>query len=383
MDQEITDIFAEYENTISNDLILELNSPDADIHPIKPWRKHSAPSRIFCLSDVFLEWYLFDSDNEKNIKTFLELEGLTDIFTEQQFMDLMCGKAYLDDTNDSLINFIALKTPFYISTGKLIKLNSMTHKPGQYMIKNNLDIANQSAKIKTQKKEKIREKKNANKKIYYTTNKKIIAEKSKIYRETHREEIKARKKLYQETHKEEIAERRKKYRETNKEKIRAKNKKYRLEHPELDKQRAQKPQRKKYMQEYHKRYAEQNSEAVQKQKKAWYEANKERLAEQDKERRQKLKQSAESAQKICAAYVFLLALRKSDYKQYLELYTSQQKPLINMLKVCPALQSMDINLCPLCNPDCENNLCECCNQKVLTLPNIIPELQRIATELQK
>ena len=223
----------------------------------------------------------------------------------------------------------------------------------------------------------------AHHKIYYATNRELIAKKNKIYRETHQEEIKKRKKQYEIAHKEEISERRKKYREARKAEIREKSKKWREEHPEYDKQRAQRPQRKKYMKEYRKKYIKQNREAVQKQKRAWYEANKAILAEREKERRQKLKQQSENALKICAAYLFLLQLRKTDKAQYQMLYRPQQKPLIQMLKICPALQNMDASLCPFCNSECNNSVDACCNHKVLELSGAVDKIKQIASGLIK
>lgn len=229
-----------------------------------------------------------------------------------------------------------------------------------------------------------REKVIAQKKIYYATHKEQIAEKGKIYRETHKEEIKERKKQYGITHKKEIAERRKKYRENNKEKLRERSKKWAVEHPDYYKTRAQKPQRKQYMQEYHKRYAEQNREAVQKQKKTWYEANKERIKEQEKQRHQELKQKAESAKKICAAYVFLLALRKNDKPEFLKLYSAQTNPLIGMLKSCPALQDMDINVCPLANcVEINSKVFEKCSaSNIFSIPGAMERVKEIVQTLK-
>ncbi len=65
------------------------------------------------------------------------------------------------------------------------------------------------------------------------------------------------------------------------------------------------------------------------------------------------------------------------------MYTENQRPLIPMLKTCTALQNMNINQCPLCNENCENELEKSCNQKVLALPNIMQELRIITNELKQ
>ena len=96
-----------------------------------------------------------------------------------------------------------------------------------------------------------------------------------------------------------------------------------------------------------------------------------------------MRRKSELAKQICATYVFLVNLRKNNKKEYLNMYTENQRPLIPMLKTCTALQNMDINMCPLCNENCENKLEKCCNQKVLAIPNVMQELQTIANKLQQ
>ena len=95
----------------------------------------------------------------------------------------------------------------------------------------------------------------------------------------------------------------------------------------------------------------------------------------------KLKRLSESAQRICAAYVFLMSLKKTNRGEYLKLYTQQQKPLTSMLRTCAALQNMDMNMCPLCNSECEIPLEQCCNQNVLNLPGAIDSLRKIVKRL--
>ena len=410
MDQEIDDIFAEYEDYGTVEVVRLVNTEESSMHLMTTPLMDSECVRISSLSEVFLEWYLFDSNTTKSVATFLKNEGITDVFTEKQFMDVLCGDACLDDT---LVEFVALKLPFPLTLDRLHYLNSREKKRHVIVIKSKFDLIDTIKELAAQQKQQAiekekeiqkkyreehhdqiieydrkrykirREKVLAQKKIYYATNKEQIAEKGKIYRETHKEEIRERKKQYGITHKEEIAEHRKKYRENNKEKLREKSKKWALEHPEYYKIRAQKPQRKKYMKEYHKKYAEENREAVQKQKKAWYEANKEKIAEQQREKHQQRKQQMEVAKKVCAAYVFLLNLRRTKKADFLQLYTAQANPLIGMIKTCPALQNMDINLCPFCNPNSEARIEQCCNQKALSLPNAMAEIQIIANELKQ
>ena len=115
----------------------------------------------------------------------------------------------------------------------------------------------------------------------------------------------------------------------------------------------------------------------------YYQEHKAEQIEKAKQREAMLKQQAEFAKKICAAYVFLLKLKEKDRGKYLELYTVKQNPLCGMLKTCVALQKMDINMCPFCNDKSGNMIEECYNQKLLAVPNAISEIQIIANNLRQ
>jgi len=120
---------------------------------------------------------------------------------------------------------------------------------------------------------------------------------------------------------------------------------------------------------------------------AYYQEKKGEIAQKAHERQEKLNQQIDSAMQMCAAYVLLMRLKKSkdkdEKKQYLELYTRKQEPLTSMLKTCVALQHMDINMCPLCNPNCGDVIEDCCNQKILAIPGAVNELQIIANDLSR
>ncbi len=120
---------------------------------------------------------------------------------------------------------------------------------------------------------------------------------------------------------------------------------------------------------------------------AYYQEKKAEKAQKAHERQEKLNQQIDSAMQMCAAYVLLMNLKKSkdkdEKKQYLELYTRKQEPLTDMLKRCVALRKMDMNLCPFCNPDSEQMVEECCNKKVLAIPDAINQLQLIANDLSR
>ncbi len=327
--------------------------------------KDTEVGRITTLSEVFLEWYLFDSSKEKDVKTFLADEGIQDIFTEQDFMDLMCGGAYLDKY---LLQFVILKLPFYIKPNRIQYLNTHAlHKnPNARMINPPQDLPE---KIQAQI-QKI---------------KKAKQDKQSEYAKKNRAKINARKRKHWAQNKDKINQKRREYYAQNREKMLAQKHQWYHSHLEFmhayDKKRRTRDKAKRA--ECQKRSVSKKPEHYKQYKHTWYEANKVAQKEQDQQRRLKYKEQAESAQGVCVAFLFLLNLRKTNMKKYLELYTYQQKPLIHMLKTCPALQSMDINLCPFCNSDSGQKVEECCNQKVLALPNAINELQIIANNLRQ
>nr|MCR4918034.1 hypothetical protein [Alphaproteobacteria bacterium] len=206
MNREIDDVFTESENLGRRAGIL--TSAGSDLHVMTSQLHDSECFRISSLSEVFLEWYLFDSSTEKNIKIFLETEGIADVFTENEFMDLLCGKACLDDT---LVEFVALKLPFSLTLKRLGYLNFRAQTRYIPVIKSKSDLIDkireifkqqkQQAHDKTLERDRQRYKRRRDavvtqKKEYYNTHKEEIAKRGKIYRAAHKNEIKARKQLY-------------------------------------------------------------------------------------------------------------------------------------------------------------------------------------------
>jgi len=338
--------------------------------------------RISTLGEVFLEYYLFDSSTEKDIKTFLESENLTDTFTETEFMDLMCGDAYLDD---DLLFFIHTKLPFPLTLEKFQRLNFQTQNSDAYMINQPKDLFDKM-RAQINKKQQLKKEKDRQKsRNRYWRNREQILIKMREYRAKNHDKILQRKREYWATNKDKINQKRRVRYPQNREKLLEKTRQWYHSHLDYvhDYQKQQRTENRDAIAERKKKCYITNKEHYTEYKKNWYQEHKQELAARDKERLKALKQKTEAAQKICAAYVFLINLRKTNYAKYLELYTKQQKPITHMLKTCPALQSMDITLCPFCNPDCENTIDKCCNQKVLSIPNALSELQIIANNLQQ
>ena len=328
-------------------------------------QKDTAAGRISTLSEIFLEWYLFDSSKEKDVKTFLKDEELSDVFTEADIMDLMCGRAYLDD---DILRLVILKLPFYIKPNRIQYLNARVPyvNPCARVVNKSSNLFNkikeQQQQIKQVKKEKRtdyrlrnRDKINARKREWWAKNK------DKISQQRHEHYLQNRDKML---------ERGRRWYHNNLDHVHAYDKKRRTEHKE---ERAA----------VQKKSVSKNPEHYKTYKHTWYEDNKEDIAERNKQNYLQFKQQTEDAKKVCAAFVFLVKLRKTNFKKYLELYTQQQKPLKHMLKTCVALQKMDINMCPLCNPNCGQEMKECCNPKVLAIPNVMDQLMAIAKDLSR
>lgn len=112
----------------------------------------------------------------------------------------------------------------------------------------------------------------------------------------------------------------------------------------------------------------------------YYRNNKDRITQKADERKAKLDKRIAAAKETCPAYILLMLLKtskdKDEKKQYLALYTRKQEPLTKMF--CPALNSMDRNLCPFCNPERGED----CNKDVLrNIADARSKLQSIANNL--
>ena len=335
----------------------------------RPFAKDSMIGRISTLSELFTEWYLFDSSHEKDIAQFLTEEQLTDIFTESEFMDLMCGLAYMDE---ELAELVSLKLPFSIGINKLKYLNFCT------------SYTNPSARL-IQGPEKIHDK---------------IDTLSKLKSEAKADQKKQHDKTYRETHKETIKQKRREYYIQNREKIQETNKLWILKNHERNSAYQQQYRRDhlEEFREYHRQYRKDNATAVSERKKKCYNAKKEQYQQRNKENyeknkekylaQQKLylkakKQRAKKALTVCAAYVLLSKLKKKHKEKYLELYSEQQDPLTQMVRGCIALQTMNLDLCPWHDENCGTSPDQCCNQMVLDLPRAKKRLPKMAQMLAR
>ena len=308
--------------------------------------------RITTLSELFLEWFLFDSSCVKDIKTFLDKSDLTNVFTETEFIDLMCGGAYLDE---NLLLFVAKKLPFQIQLEKIKRLNkeSVMQNSGAYLIKSRQNMFEMFHQIAQERKEYIREYNRQYKRRFYQLNKRLVLERNKQWVKTHIEQYRTYQAQWRQDNEEHLKKYFKKYRETNARAVSERKKKCYIAKRE--------------------QYCRKNKEN--------YEANKEKYLAQQKQHYAEIKQKSEQAKQICPGYLFLLNLKKTNKEEYIKLYPGQQNPILKMLKTCPALRAMNIKQCPICNNQNDQTLPQFCNQKISSVPNIISILKDLTKNL--
>ena len=256
----------------------------------------------------------------------------------------MCGGAYLDD--DTVL-FVSNKLPFSIRLERIKTLNksAATQNNNAYLIKHTKSTIEKSRELIKQKRQRNREAylecMRKSKRKYYLLNKRVVLERNKKWVLAHYEQYKT----YQAY-----------WRETNAEHLRQYHAQYRAQNAEIISKR-----KKKSYRANKEHYLHKNREN--------YRINKEKLLEQQRQHYRETKQKEAKAKTMCAAYVFLLNLRRTNKALYSTLYKGQSNPFLGMIKTCLALQNIDIEQCPFYNDKAGQSLQQCCNQKVLSLTN--------------
>lgn len=336
MSFEYDDSFEE-ENNIFNDALPE-NIPEInknfyveqDFDKKAVFFNSGISGKIQSLSELFIEWYLFDSSESKDISAFLKSEQIDDIFTPEQFMDLMCGNAFLDEL---LIDFIYEILPFRILKNKIDFLNYMASENDtcQYCIKVSDSI------ILAKQKEIIVIKK----------------EKAKLQFKKWVQENPERKKELQRIFKENNPQYFKQYYDKNKEQISANDKEYREKN-------------KDYLKDYLKEY---------------YETNKDYY----KQKYLEFKTRRENAKKVCPTFIYLTMLRKQDLQLYLTVYKQHEDVVGKTARNCTALQNMDFNLCPFSqNIGSDSEMKENCPMtKAFDLPDSFNFIRKYSEQLKQ
>lgn len=374
-----------------NEIFGELSDSytDKSLDSITWQTNDSVAYHVASFAEVITEWYLYDSSTEKDIKSFLISENIDDIFDESEFIDLICGKAYLQ--ND-IVQLISLKLPFKISLDRLLFLNNDTKRnnPGARLIKKFVldKIKRQShinSEIKAQTK---KEKSRARDKRYYEKNREYLVAKKLEYWRSHKPELLKKKKekyhankeyykeyaadLYQK-HKEQRRQACAEYHKQNRDKVLARQRQYYAEHKDEFHERKLKyySENKIRLLKNKKQYDAEHRAEIKK----YYETHKTEISIKNEEMRKRRRMRAKMARNICAVYLFLMNLKKQNAEQYSKLFRAYQDPISNMVKTCVALQNMDFNLCPLAK-NLYTNCKQCSCPKVFKVPGAVSEIEK-------
>ncbi len=119
----------------------------------------SINQKIESLADVFTEWFLFETSNNKSILSFLQSEGIDAVISETDFMDIISGYVAF---NEETIIYIQKKLPFAVRLTKLHTLNYKVIHSDIFKRTIDIDVSLISDKIKqlnaTSQKEKAQKK---------------------------------------------------------------------------------------------------------------------------------------------------------------------------------------------------------------------------------
>ncbi len=251
----------------------------------------SISTKVKTLSEVFIEWYLFDSSSDKSISEFLKSEKLDKILSEDDFNDIVQGVANLDDDT---ITYIAKKLPFDFNINKLDMFNTAVGQKSYYQrtIKTNPQyIATEIERMNSDKTERKKEQKaqyhkkyraenlerlKATKDIWYKNNYERVIETNKRWREKNPDKVTESRKKWFEQNPEKVKESRKKWNEQNPEKIKESNKRWREANPDKVKAR-------------YKRWCDANPDKVKAAKQRYRAANPEKAKEQSRRGKIKLR----------------------------------------------------------------------------------------------
>ena len=312
-------------------------------------------SKISTLSELFTEWFLYESDKINTIESFIADRGLSDALTPSDFTKIICGDAYL---SDCLVSLIYILLPFKINEGKLYYINAHAHKIGAQEIQPKPEIVYKKIKEISQKQaheraENTRKRKKTYRHEYYIANIEFIKNQLREYRQKHATQIAEYKKHYYEQNRDTLSEYHKQYRKDNAEHISARKKKC---------YHAKKAQYLAHNAEY---YAK-NHDTVLAQQHEYYTQNSDAILSRQRNKYRENKERDKKAKTVCPTYLALLQMRHDRRGEYLKILG--QRNLISFaIKECSALQSMDSEKCVFCNNTCSAQ--NCAMLKIADIPN--------------
>lgn len=318
-------------------------------------------AKIETLSELFTEWFLYDSTTANTLESFLVANELTELFSVEDFTDLICGTACLDDAVASLVLRLL---PFHVSPERMKRINTDALFSGAEMLVSSPEtikkITERLPSSELIKKEYMRRYKRewnkANREYILAwvreyrkrpEVKERIKEQAKIYREAHREQIRERQKEYYQRPEvqERTKKRKKQYRIENRERFAEYRIKRRQNHPEL-------------------------YEREKEQARKFYYKNRRVILVQHCIKQQENRQNSRKAKTVCPTYLYLLQMRQDNRADYMKLF-GYRNPVNFALKTCPALQEMDPTKCAFCT-NAHDATTNCAMYNMVKLPDDAP-----------
>lgn len=356
------------------------------------WRHvDSVASSIQSLSDIFVEWYLFDSSKLKTLEEFIESESLRDIFTPEQFMDVMSGAKHIDDNLCGLLSYIL---PFRITSERIGYLNSLIKKCTPELtcsadaiiakvteIKNKKKDAQKQAEQKYHREyhQKFKDRIHAQKREYYLENKTRIRERINQYYILHRterlaylacwrkqnvEHLKQYCAEYRKYNAEIVSERKKRAYQKNKEHYNTKSHAYYLEN-------------KTEILRQCRDYRQRNRAQILQRQREYTEKHKTEIYQKNSIRGKEYTQDRQLAKRICPTFRFLMELKANDRDLFLTKFTKREAIATKAKKKCVALQSGDWRQCSLCTT--ANTICPV--TKAFEFENALADIQKHVNQI--
>lgn len=357
----------------------------------------SVASSVQSLSDIFVEWYLFDSSKPKTLEEFIESESLRDVFTPEQFMDVMSGAKHIDD---NLCELLSCVLPFRITSERISYLNSLIKKCTPELtcsadaiiakvteIKNKKKAAQKQAEQKYHHEyhQKFKDRIHAQKREYYLENKTRILEHirqnyilhrterltySACWRKQNAQHTKQYWAEYRKNNAEIVSERKKRAYQKNKEHYNTKSRAYYLEN-------------KTELLRKYRDYRQRNRAQILQRQREYTEKHKTEIYQKNSIRGKEYTQDRQLAKRICPTFRFLMELKANDCDLFLTKFTKRETIATKAKKKCTALQTGDWTQCPLCTGASST----CPITKAFEFENALAEIQRhanqIASENQK
>ena len=355
----------------------------------------SVASSIQSLSDIFVEWYLFDSSKPKTLEEFIESESLRDVFTPEQFMDVMAGAKHIDD---NLCELLSCLLPFRITSERIGYLNSLIKKCTPELtcsadtiiakvteIKNKKKAAHKQAEQKYHHEyhheyhQKFKDRIHSQKREYYLENKTRILERMRqnyilhrterlaymeCWRQNNAEHLKQYHAEYRKNNAEIVSERKKRAYQKNKEHYNTKSHAYYLEN------------KTEFLRQC-RDYRQRNRAQILQRQREYTEKHKTEIYQKNSLRGKEYTQDRQLAKQICPTFRFLMELKSNNCDLFLTQFNKREVIATKAKKNCTALQTGDWSQCSLCTGASST----CPITKAFEFENALAEIQRHANQI--